>query len=157
MALDLPPSLPVKLLFSVNARSKLKPGLPRGFYGNGFVLACAESLVEQLVRSNGYYSVKLVKEAKESVNNEKVRSVIDLLEERKMIPDLSASLVISQWAKLGLEDLDFGEGRPLHMGPLTSEIYCIFLPVVGDFHAFTVLMSVPEKAAENFEQFLKAY
>lgn len=157
LALDLPPSLSVKLLFSVNARSKLKPVLPRGFYGNGFVLACAESLVEQLVRSNGHYSVKLVKEAKESVNDERVRSVIDLLEERKMKPDLSASLVISQWSKLGLEDLDFGEGIPLHMGPLASEIYCIFLPVVGDFHAFTVLMSVPEKAAYKFEQFLKVY
>ncbi|XP_020681218.1 fatty alcohol:caffeoyl-CoA acyltransferase isoform X1 [Dendrobium catenatum] len=157
MALDLPPSLQVKLLFSVNARNKLKPGLPRGFYGNGFVLACAESLVDQLVSSNGHYSVKLVKEAKESVSDEKVRSVIDLLEERKGKPDLSASLVISQWSKLGLEDLDFGEGRALHMGPLASEIYCIFLPVVGDFYGFTVLMSVPEKTAAKFEQVLKVY
>ncbi|KAH0448660.1 hypothetical protein IEQ34_022460 [Dendrobium chrysotoxum] len=157
MALDLPPSLPVKLLFSVNARNKLKPGLPRGFYGNGFVLACAESLVDQLVSSNGHYTVKLVKEAKESVSDERVRSVIDLLEERKWKPDLSASLVISQWSKLGLEDLDFGEGRALHMGPVASEIYCIFLPVVGDFYGFTVLMSVPEKAATKFEQFLKVY
>ncbi|XP_020594128.1 omega-hydroxypalmitate O-feruloyl transferase [Phalaenopsis equestris] len=157
MALDLPPSHKVKLLFSVNARSKLEPRLPMGFYGNGFVLACAETVVEQLVRSNRHYSVKLVKEAKENVNDEMVRSVIDILEERKMKPDLSASLVISQWSKLGLEDLDFGVGRPLHMGPLSSEIYCIFLPVVEDFHAFTVLMSVPEKAAENFEKFLKAY
>ncbi|KAI0488494.1 hypothetical protein KFK09_028328 [Dendrobium nobile] len=157
MALDLPPSLQVKLLFSVNARNKLKPGLPRGFYGNGFVLACAESLVDQLVSTNGHYSVKLIKEAKESVSDEKVRSVIDLLEKRKGKPDLSASLVISQWSKLGLEDLDFGEGRAHHMGPLASEIYCIFFPVIGDFYGFTVLMSVPEKAAAKFEQVLKVY
>ncbi|KAK8914011.1 Shikimate O-hydroxycinnamoyltransferase [Platanthera zijinensis] len=155
VALDLPFSLRVKLLFSVNARSRLKPELPKGFYGNGFVLGCAESAVEELVGSNERYGVELVKEAKESVSDERVRSLIDLIEEKRGSPDLSASLVISQWSKLGLEELDFGEGRPLHMGSLASEIYCLFLPVVGDFHAFTVLMSVPEKVAEKFEQYLK--
>lgn len=155
-ALDLPFSLRVKLLFSVNARNRLSPELPKGFYGNGFVLGCAESTAGELVGSNERYGVELVKEAKESVTDERVRSLIDLIEEKRGGPDLSASLVISQWSKLGLEELDFGGGRPLHMGSVASEIYCLFLPVVGDLHAFTVLMSVPAKVAEKFEQFLQA-
>lgn len=153
-AMDLPAALNVKLLFSVNARKKLNPELPRGYYGNGFVLGCAESSVDRLITSNAHYSVKLIQQAKERVTDGYVRSVIDLLEEKRRMPDLSASLVISQWAKMGLEELDFGEGRPMHVGPVVSEIYCLLAPVVGDLHAFTMIMSVPQGAAERFEHLL---
>lgn len=152
-SLDPPPSLRVKLLFSVNVRKRLKPELPRGFYGNGFVLGCAETSVDRLVTSNAHYGVKLVQETKASLDDDYIRSMIDLLEERRGKPDLSSTLVISPWSKLGLEDLDFGAGRPLHMGPLASEIYCLFLPVIGDLNAFTMLVSVPETIAERFEQY----
>jgi hypothetical protein len=68
-------------------------------------------------------------------------------------PDLSASLVISAWTRLGLEDLDFGAGAPAHMGPLTSEIYCVFVPVAGDPGGVTVLVSVPQAATDKFEHY----
>ncbi|XP_062206609.1 alcohol acyltransferase 9-like [Phragmites australis] len=154
-ALDPPASLRVKLLFSMNVRQRVKPELPRGYYGNGFVLGCAESTAAQLTsssQSSARYGVRLVQEAKECVDDEYVRSMVDLLEERRGArPDLAASLVISAWTRLGLEELDFGGGRPAHMGPLTSEIYCVFLPVVGDPHGVTVLVSVPQAAADRFQ------
>lgn len=137
----------------MNMRQRLKPELPSGYYGNGFVLACAETSAEELIASNPHYSVKLVQEAKERLNDDYVRSMIDLLDARKVKPELSSSLVISPWTKLGLEDLDFGEGRPLHMGPLASEIYCLFLPVIGDLQAFTVLMSIPQAVADRFQHY----
>ncbi|GJN06091.1 hypothetical protein PR202_ga23779 [Eleusine coracana subsp. coracana] len=157
-ALDPPASLRVKLLFSVNARRRVKPELPRGFYGNGFVLGCAESTAAQLTASSASaprHGVRLVKEAKECVDDEYVRSMVDLLEERRGArPDLAASLVISAWTRLGLEDLDFGGARgPAHMGPLTSEIYCVFLPVVGDPDGVNVLVSVPQAVADKFHHY----
>lgn len=152
--LETPPALRVKLLFSVNVRRRVKPELPRGYYGNGFVLGCAESTAGQLVASGARHGVRLVQEAKECIDDDYVRSMVDLLEERRAgKPDLSASLVISAWTRLGLEDLDFGAGRPAHMGPLTSEIYCVFVPVVGDHNGVTVLVSVPQAAAERFEHY----
>jgi hypothetical protein len=144
----------VKLLFSVNVRKKLNPELPEGYYGNGFVLACAEAKVKDLVAANLHGGVKLVQQAKSSVSDEYVRSIVDLLDNKAMNTDLSATLVISQWSKLGLEDLDFGEGKPLHMGPLTSDIYCLFLPVIGDFNAVRVQMSMPENAVDKFEYYM---
>ncbi|XP_062191194.1 alcohol acyltransferase 9-like [Phragmites australis] len=155
-ALDPPGALPVKLLFSVNVRRRVKPELPRGYYGNGFVLGCAESTAAQLTSSSPWsarYVVRLVQEAKECVDDDYVRSMVDLLEERRGArPDLAASLVISAWTRLGLEELDFGAGTPAHMGPLTSEIYCVFLPVAGgDPHGVTVLVSVPQAAADRFQ------
>ncbi|EEF52619.1 alcohol acyltransferase 9 [Ricinus communis] len=150
-ALDLSPSLNVKLLFSVNVRKKLIPEMPQGYYGNGFVLGCAQTMVKDLTTSNLHHGVKLVQHAKSSLSDDYIRSMIDLLEDKTVKTDLSASLVISQWSKLGLEDLEFGEGKPLHMGPLSSDIYCLFLPAIGDVNAVTVLVSVPESVAAKFE------
>lgn len=131
--------------------------MPQGFYGNGFVLGCAQTNAKDLVSANLHNSVKLVQQAKSTLDNDYIRSMIDLLEDKTARTDLSASFVISQWSKLGLEDLDFGEGKPLHMGSLTSDIYCLFLPVVGDFDAVRVLVSMPESIVEKFEYYMKEY
>ncbi|KAL6995723.1 hypothetical protein U1Q18_005857 [Sarracenia purpurea var. burkii] len=129
----------------------------QGYYGNGFMLGCAEAKVKELVTTNLHDMVKLVQEAKLSITNDYVKSAIDLLEDKTVKTDLSASLVISQWSKLGLEDLDFGEGKALHMGPLSSDIYCLFLPVVSDVTAIRVLVALPETVVDKFEYFMKDF
>ncbi|KAF2310018.1 hypothetical protein GH714_006218 [Hevea brasiliensis] len=133
-----------KLLYRVEAQSFLDiPPL------------VVQTYVKDLVSSTLHHGVKLVQHAKSCLNDDYVRSMIDFLEDKTVKTDLSASLVISQWSKLGLEDLDFGEGKPLHMGPLTSDIYCLFLPVIGDDEAVTVLVSLPESAVVKFEHYMK--
>uniref|UniRef100_A0A6N2LSY3 Omega-hydroxypalmitate O-feruloyl transferase n=1 Tax=Salix viminalis TaxID=40686 RepID=A0A6N2LSY3_SALVM len=154
-ALDLSPSLNVKLLFSVNVRRRLIPEIPQGYYGNGFVLGCAQTCAQDLVARNMSHGVRSVQQAKSSLTDDYVRSMIDLLEDKSVKTDLSTSLVISQWSKLGLEDVDFGDGKPLHMGPLTSDIYCLFLPVIGDLEAVRVQVSMPESVHEKFEYYMK--
>ncbi|XP_057973694.1 alcohol acyltransferase 9 [Malania oleifera] len=153
-SLDLPASRAVKLLFSVNVRGRLEPAAPPGYYGNGFVLACAESTVKEVVNPNLRSGVKLVQEAKSTLTDDYVRSIVDLLEDKTVITDLSSSLVISQWSRLGLEELDFGDGKPLHMGPLGSDIYCLFLPVAGDGDAVRVQVSMPESVVDRFEYYM---
>lgn len=135
----------------------MRPELPQGYYGNGFVLACAEAKVKELVALNMNHGVKLVKHAKSSITNDYVHSMVDMLEDKTVTTDLTNSLVISQWSKLGLEELDFGEGKALHMGPLTSDIYCLFLPVVGDFDAVRVLISMPESVVHKFEFYMQEF
>lgn len=144
----------VKLLFSVNMRKKLTPELPQGYYGNGFLLACAESKVQDLVNGNIYHAVKLVQDAKARITDAYVRSTIDLLEDKTVKTDVSCSLVISQWAKLGLEELDFGGGKPMYMGSLTSDIYCLFLPVAGNCDAIRVQVSLPEDVVKRLEYYM---
>uniref|UniRef100_A0A453AJR3 Omega-hydroxypalmitate O-feruloyl transferase n=2 Tax=Aegilops tauschii TaxID=37682 RepID=A0A453AJR3_AEGTS len=149
-----PPSdLRVKLLFTVDIRHRVKPNLPGGYYGNGFVLACAASTAGQLAAPSGeHHAARLVRAAKEMIDDDYVRSTVDLLELRRdAMPDLSASLVISAWTRIGLEGLDIGAGRPVHVGPLTSETYCLVLPVIDDPRGVTALVSVLEAAAERLE------
>lgn len=155
-ALDfLPPSTTVKLLFSVSIRKAFNPELPKGYYGNGFVLACAEGTVEDVTDANLHGGVKLVQNAKSSLTEDYLKSMIDYLEDKTVKTDLSCSLVISQWSRLGLEDLDFGEGKALQMGSLSSDIYCLFLPVIGDRNGVRVLVSMPESMVSKFEYYMK--
>ncbi|XP_019156827.1 PREDICTED: omega-hydroxypalmitate O-feruloyl transferase [Ipomoea nil] len=160
-SLDLPPSLAVKLLFSVNIRKRVEPELPAGYYGNGFVLGCAEAPVKDLAGggsgANLHDAVRLIQRAKLALTDDYVRSAVDLLEDKSVTTDLSSSLVISQWSKLGLEDLDFGEGKPLFMGPLTSDIYCLFVPLVGDPNAARVLVSLPQQIVGKFEYYMTEF
>lgn len=156
-SLGLPPSITVKLLFSVNFRNNPSSLTPQGYYGNGFLLGCAEAKVKELVAANLHHGVKLVQRAKSTVSNDYVQSMIDLLEDGNVGTDLAASLVISQWSKLGLEELDFGEGKPIHMGPLTSDVYCLFLPVVGGSDDVKVLVSMPESVVGKFEFYMTEF
>ncbi|KAL4198887.1 hypothetical protein AMTRI_Chr03g48280 [Amborella trichopoda] len=153
-----PPShLKIKLLFSVNIRKTMRPNLPQGYYGNGFVLGCAETTVKELVHGNLSHIVRLIQRAKSRLTDDYVKSMVDYLGENRVKPDLSLSLVISQWTRLGMERVDFGEGMALFMGPLCSEIYCIFFPVYGDSCGVTVLMSVPESGVESFGYWMKNF
>ncbi|KMT20724.1 hypothetical protein BVRB_1g006980 [Beta vulgaris subsp. vulgaris] len=156
-SLNLSHLINVKLLFSVNIRKRIEPQLPQGYYGNGFVLGCAETSVKDLVTKNLSHGVKLVQQAKSCLNDDYIRSMIDLLEDKKVRTDLSATLVISQWSRFGLEDVDFGSGKPLQMGPVASDIYCLFLPVVNDPESVRVLVSLPQNMAEKFEFYMTQY
>ncbi|KAD4385544.1 hypothetical protein E3N88_25712 [Mikania micrantha] len=49
------------------------------------------------------------------------------------------------------------DGMPLHMGPLTSDIYCLFLPVVGDSNADRVLVSLPKSVVSKFEYYMNKF
>ncbi|KAJ9567249.1 hypothetical protein OSB04_003215, partial [Centaurea solstitialis] len=156
-SLNLAPSLEVKLLFSMNIRNKVSPEIPKGYYANGFVLACAKTTVEELVNRNLQHAVKLVQEAKSVMTDDRINGILELLEDKNIKTDLTASLVISQWSKLGLENLDFGEGKPLHMGPLTSDIYCLFLPVIDHPNDIRVLVSLPKGLVSKFEDYMKNF
>nr|GEX29342.1 omega-hydroxypalmitate O-feruloyl transferase [Tanacetum cinerariifolium] len=156
-SLNLEPSLEVKLLFSMNIRNKVNPEIPKGYYANGFVLACAKTTVKELINGNMHHVVQLVQEAKSSLTDDKISGILELLKDKNIKTDLTKSLVISQWSKLGLEDLNFGQGMPLHMGPLTSDIYCLFLPVAGDYNAIRVLVSLPKSAVKKFEYYMNAF
>eukprot|EP01018_Ginkgo_biloba_P014523 Gb_37212 [translate_table: standard] len=154
-AMELPVKQTIKLLFSVNVRTRLKPHLPQSFYGNGFVLACAQTTVKELTERSLTYAVKLVQRAKETLKNEYVRSVVDTLKDSRRRPDLVGSLIISQWSRLGLTGVDFGWGKPFHVGNLCSDIYCILLPLDAQGEAVNVVLSVPRTVFAKYESYMR--
>ncbi|KAI3959801.1 hypothetical protein MKW98_029838 [Papaver atlanticum] len=133
-ALNLPSSLKIKLFF---------------------IYACAETTVNEIVTAKVNHIVKLIQNSKRRVlSNDYVRSVIDIIEEINLQLAMSTTLFISDWRTLGIEKLDFGEGKPLHAGQLSSETYCLFLPQIGGCNAIKVLVSVPKKVVHKFEYYM---
>ncbi|CAO2817029.1 unnamed protein product [Amaranthus hypochondriacus] len=153
-SLNMPSNQVLRLLFSVNFRNRIKPGLPAGYYGNGFTLGCAQTTVKDLTEKGLGYASDLVKKAKERVDDKYVREVIELVSENRTSPDSVGVLILSQWSRLGLERVDFGLGKPAHVGPVCSDKYCLLLPVHNQKEAVRVMLAVPTSAVDMYQNLL---
>ncbi|XP_043715092.1 alcohol acyltransferase 9-like [Telopea speciosissima] len=155
-ALQLPGTQTLRLLFSVNIRNKVKPNLPEGYYGNGFVLGCAQTGAKELIENGLGWAAGLVRKAKERVGDEYVRRVVESVSGSRACPDSVGVLIISQWSRLGLErvDLGMGMGKPVHVGPICCDRYCLLLPVFEQRNAVKVMVAVPKNAVDKYEHLL---
>ncbi|XP_042511097.1 alcohol acyltransferase 9-like [Macadamia integrifolia] len=155
-ALQLPETQKLRLLFSVNIRNKMKPNLPEGYYGNGFVLGCAQTGTKELIENGLGSAAGLIRRAKERVGDEYVRRVVESVSGSRACPDSIGVLIISQWSRLGLErvDLGMGMGKPVHVGPICCDRYCLLLPVFEQRNAVKVMVAVPKSAVVNYEYLL---
>ncbi|CAK7325894.1 unnamed protein product [Dovyalis caffra] len=155
-SLNFPSNQILKLLFSINIRNRVKPVVPSGFYGNAFVLGCAQTSVKDLAEKGLGYAAMLIKRAKERVDNEYVRSVIESVSQSRACPDSVGVLILSQWSRLGLERVDFGMGKPVHVGPICSDRYCLILPVHNQNDAVRVMVAVPTSGVVKYEYLVKS-
>lgn len=155
-ALNLPSNQILKLLFSINIRNRVKPSLPSGYYGNAFVLGCAQTTVKNLTEKGLGYASTLIKRAKERVDNEYVRSVIESVSRTRSGPDSVGVLIMSQWSRLGLEKVDFGMGRPVQVGPICSDKYCLILPVQNRTDAVKVMVAIPASGVDKYDYLVKS-
>ncbi|KAM6598835.1 alcohol acyltransferase 9 [Cannabis sativa] len=154
-ALNLPPNQTLKLLFSINVRGRVRPNLPSGYYGNAFVLGCAQTNAKDLEEMGLWYAAGLVKAAKDRVGDEHVRAVIESVSESRACPDSVGVLIVSQWSRLGLEKVDFGLGKPAHVGPICCDRYCLFLPVPNQREAVKVMVAVPASAVDKYDYLIR--
>nr|GLL20953.1 omega-hydroxypalmitate O-feruloyl transferase [Ipomoea trifida] len=154
-ALNLPQTQTLKLLFSVNVRHRVNPSLPGGYYGNAFVLGCAQATAKDLSEKGLGYATELIKRAKERVDEEYVREVVESVSSTRACPDSVGVLIMSQWSRLGLERVDFGLGRPVEVGPVICDRYCILLPVYDSRDAVKVNVAVPASAVDQYLYLLR--
>ncbi|KAI3458518.1 hypothetical protein Pfo_015181 [Paulownia fortunei] len=154
-ALNLPSNQILKLVFSINIRQRVNPSLPSGYYGNAFVLGCAHACVGDLTKNGLGYSAELVKRAKERVGDGYVREVVESVSSTRASVDSVGVLIMTQWSWLGLQSVDFGIGRPVQVGPVCCDKYCILLPVSDVASAFKVNLAVPSSAVDQYLYFLR--
>ncbi|KAK9697751.1 hypothetical protein RND81_08G059000 [Saponaria officinalis] len=160
-ALDVSPKdYELRLTFTVNVRHMLKDRpLKEGFYGNAVSVACATSTVHDLIDKPLPNTTDLVHNARISVNEDYIRSVVDYIEvKRPKMLEFGGKLTITQWTRFLLYELaDFGWGRPVYAGPIdlrpTPQV-CVLLPEGGpDAHGVLVCICLPEAACRKFEEF----
>lgn len=148
-----------KLLFAVDGRSRFDPQLPKGYMGNGVVMAAAATTAGELVESPLSQAVKRVQEAKKLINDDYMRSAIDYFEATRACPSLAATLLITTWSRLSFFTTDFGWGEPIFSGPVSvpEREVAVFLSRSEDMKSITVLLGLPSIAMDTFEHLLQPH
>ena len=121
-AINFNPDTEVRLLFFANCRQLLDPPLPKGFYGNCFFPITIAAPCELLTQASTIEVIKLIQEAKTklSVDFAKFKDG-DYLRNGQdpFAPPLGyTTLFISEWGRLGFNQVDYGWGPPVHMAPI---------------------------------------
>ncbi|KAF7843563.1 acyl transferase 4 [Senna tora] len=116
----LDPNTEVKLVFFANCRHLLDPPLPRGFYGNCFFPVTITTPCGSLTRSSIIEVIELIQEAKGRLPYEFGKYLKGGGEEDDpFAPPLTyTTLFISEWGRLGFNDVDYKWGPPVHVVPI---------------------------------------
>ncbi|GLT31786.1 hypothetical protein SLA2020_064950 [Shorea laevis] len=121
-AINFDPNTEMRLVFFANCRQVLDPPLPQGFYGNCFFPVTITASSEMLKQASNVEVVKLIQEAKAKLpvefakyrNGDYFRSGEDPFAP----PLIYSTQFISEWGRLGFNQVDCGWGPPVHVVPI---------------------------------------
>ena len=115
-----------RLYMTADARSRVDPPLPRGYFGNAIFRASAVAKTGDVASSSGPLGAvaEKVAGATARLDDEYVRSLLDYLEVQGDAAGLrkgewvmpETDLWVISWQGLPIYDADFGWGRPVFMG-----------------------------------------
>ncbi|KAI9082612.1 hypothetical protein K1719_035481 [Acacia pycnantha] len=121
-SINLGPNTLVKLVFFANCRQLLNPPLPEGFYGNCFFPVTVTIPSESLTQASMIEAIKLIREGKarlpaefdKYLKGERLKDGED-----PFAPPLAyTTLFISEWGRLGFNEVDYQWGPPVHVVPI---------------------------------------
>lgn len=130
------PQQPTALGVCVDSRSRIKPALPLGYFGNATLDVIAISCTGELVSKPLGYAVSKIREAIMAVTSEFIKSGIEFLKKQPSLTkfqDIHAlggtegpfygnpNLGVVSWLTLPIYGLDFGWGKEAYMGPGTHD------------------------------------
>ncbi|KDP30452.1 hypothetical protein JCGZ_17140 [Jatropha curcas] len=118
IAFQLDPNEIVSLSCITSVRANRCMQLPDGFYGNSFIFPAVLSNVGLLCKNPLGYALELVKNCKNQLSEEYVKSVIDLLViSGKPRYAQGLNFLSVDVRNSGLAKVDFGWGNPVYAGP----------------------------------------
>ncbi|XP_073035952.1 shikimate O-hydroxycinnamoyltransferase-like [Primulina eburnea] len=163
-ARGLPQDQDTKLYIATDGRSRLRPSLPSGYFGNVIFTATPTAVSGDLESNPVWYSASKIHDALARMENDYLRSALDYLE---LQPDLKAlvrgahtfrcpNLGITSWSRLPIHDADFGWGRPIFMGPggIAYEGLSFILPSPTNDGSLSVAISLQTEHMKVFEKLL---
>lgn len=111
----------MKLVFFANSRQLVDPPLPPGFYGNCFFPVTISTSSDTLAQASIIQVVKMIQEAKARLPKEFADWINEECgkKEDPFAPPLGyMTLFVSEWGRLGFNQVDYGKGPPLHVVPV---------------------------------------
>ncbi|WOL09189.1 3'-N-debenzoyl-2'-deoxytaxol N-benzoyltransferase-like [Canna indica] len=125
-AIRLDPDVDVHLCFAMNTRRLLHQVLPAngGYYGNCYYIMKVTAPSKTIANASIAEIVKLIKDAKRRLPIEYAKwAKGELKEDPYQLTSAYASLLVSDWTRLGFAEIDYGWGTPAHVVPLTNSDY----------------------------------
>ena len=127
---------PTALGICIDARSRMEPPLPRGYFGNASFDVIATSTAGELLSKPLSFAASRIKGAIEKVTNEYIWSAIEYLKNQSDLTkfqDLhelgsdegpfygNPNMGVVSWLRLPMYGLDFGWGKEIYVGPGTHD------------------------------------
>lgn len=157
-ALGFSPGKTVCLQFTVDARSRLVPPLPRESAGNAYVMASVTCTVEVLEKEGLHITVGRIQNAKDSVTDDYIKCYLRALDApQKSLPSLRELTLVSDWRRTPFHTVDFGMGKALYAAPLASPVpqSAYFLEDPTDENGIHVRLGLlPEHVPAFYRHFL---
>eukprot|EP00246_Nothoceros_aenigmaticus_P014813 TRINITY_DN5863_c0_g1_i1.p1 TRINITY_DN5863_c0_g1~~TRINITY_DN5863_c0_g1_i1.p1 ORF type:complete len:447 (-),score=56.01 TRINITY_DN5863_c0_g1_i1:356-1696(-) len=155
-----------KLFVATDGRSRLRPTLPRGYFGNVIFTSTPIALGEDISSEPLSFAAGKLHGAVQRMDNDYLRSALDFLD---IQPDLSKlirgaahygnpNLGITSWTGLPVYDCDFGWGRAVYMGPahIGYEGLCFVLPSPTRDGSLTLALRLRDDHMAEFRKIVYA-
>lgn len=161
IALEPKPDEVVHFIPVVNARSKINPTLPKGYYGNVLAYPAALCTADELIRNPVGYAIELIKKAKAEVTDEYMRSLADLLviKGRPRVIVTPYSFQASDTTRAGFDQIDYGWGLPVYGGNARKAVgfASFYIPAMNKKgeRGIVLPISLPAPAMERFVKELR--
>ncbi|XVF42791.1 hypothetical protein PTKIN_Ptkin01aG0393300 [Pterospermum kingtungense] len=152
-AIQVNPEEEVRMVCTVDARSKFNPPLPSGYYGNAFAYSAAVAQARKLCENPLGYALQLVKQAKADVTEEHMKSLADLMV-IKGRPHYAVvrSYLVSDATRARFRDVDYGWGKAVYGGPAKGNVASFQIPFKNKKgeDGIIVTLALPARAMEIF-------
>ncbi|XP_027920824.1 spermidine hydroxycinnamoyl transferase-like [Vigna unguiculata] len=128
---------PTELNVTVDSRGRMKPPLPKAYFGNAILDSVTCCLAGDLVSEPLGYTASRIREAIERVSDEYVRSEIEFLKNQKNLRRFhrdfheegrerepfygNPNLSVVSWLRLPIYGIDFGWGKEVRMSSATHD------------------------------------
>ncbi|XP_076890199.1 acyl transferase 4-like [Bidens hawaiensis] len=110
------------LVFAVNCRPLVTPPLPKGFYGNCFFPVTITASSETLAEAPIVEVVRMIQAGKARVPEDFSKWIREDYGQKNEDPYAASlgyhTLYLTEWAWLGLNEVDYGNGPPVHVFPM---------------------------------------
>ncbi|KAL5709682.1 shikimate O-hydroxycinnamoyltransferase [Ranunculus cassubicifolius] len=153
------------LKIAVNGLTRLRPRVPKDYFGNLVLWAYPKAEVQTLINKPIKYGARLINEAVSKVNDGYFKSLIDFayykVDEEDLVPKLNFSdtvnclnLNIDSWLRFPFTDLDFGGGRPYLFAPsyklFGGQVYLV--PAVEGDGSIDVFLVLHQNQMDSFKR-----
>lgn len=152
-----------KMFISVDGRSRLKPPLPQGYFGNAIFTSAPMAHVRDLVSKPVNYAASIIHEVLLQMDDQYMRSALDYLELQADFTTLirephmfrCPNIYIVSWNRLPIYDADFGWGKPIFMGPAaTHEGLVYILPNATNDGSLSLVLGLRSHHMAAFQKLL---